>query len=223
MALPLVVPVAEVREAMQLGPGKGLEATIEAEIRRAQQAVLDHVRTPIDRVTCVDDFIVSSSVCLGPATLPIWVTRLKLSRGIVDEEETISVWSATRRLDLGDADAREDLRDQADGDLVTVNAEKGLVTVTGMDLSSDMVRVSYTAGLTSDTGNDAKYQDVPVWLIDMVTLKAMINLWPILRSEKDQRGIDVKKMQLQYDEMKGAHVRYLPGCVHPFSVTATEA
>ena len=213
----LIVPVKDIREAMALTDEiVGLNTAVERAIEMAQQAVSESFRSPFERVTVVDEFWVHHSRKFGDSHQ----TALLLSRGLVDEGESISIFASGIRNYLDDSSQRVNLQDVSGDNLIRLDSDIGVIDITEYDLSFCFVRVSYTAGLLDNNSSPPIYQDVPTWLSQAVRLNTQVLLdanpiipRPTVRDEKGTAQTDIAEKQLASIMLSKS--RYHPRAVKP--------
>lgn len=217
------------------------DALVEA-MTAATETIADALRTPLERATVEDFYLVPASRQYGPnvrrrtddrvsrrfaGQLIPTQTEFQLSRGFVDTGVTVTVVASSEvdALKGGDPSLNIDLvaEDRVD---VNVEHELGRVRLSDFGLSSTYVRIGYTCGLTTDQGDPAVYQNVPSWLRQAAVLQASLLLIvnPTLNPFRGEEGPSVEQVKFvdrQLGQLLDSHARYLPMSEKPIFSNVT--
>lgn len=220
------------------------EALIEA-MEAATETIADGLRTPLERATVEDFFLVAASRQYGPSvrrrrddrssdrfasSLVPSQTELLLSRGFVDEAaQTVALTTSgeMEALKGGTSTLVIDLVAEERVD-VNVEAEAGIVRVSDYSFAGSYVKVAYTAGFTQDGGDPALFDPdtVPGWLKQASLLQASMTLIlnPALNPFQGDAGPSVDQLKFvdrQLGQLIGSHARYAPMSVKPIFSSVT--
>jgi len=209
----LLTTVEAVRDRNGMDNTTLVNDAIESSLRTASSSLQTGVRTTFAEGTAVTDlFYVRDTRRVGKSMQ----TRLLMSKGFLKTSPAVTVKSAERSqwFTTGDGTV-DDLRNLAGVDYTTINHNRGLVLITGKDLSDRFIQVTYDCGFAV-SGTPAVYQAVPQWLIDAAILVTSIALEknPALRDDEDTE-FSVKELQTQKDAAIGNNVRYEPSALNP--------
>lgn len=218
------------------------DALVEA-MTAATETIADGLRTPLERATVEDFYLVKGSRTYGPSVRRVRDDRVSrrfatslvpaqteflLSRGFVDEAAAAVTVVASGEVDAlksGDSSLNIDLvaEDRVD---INVEAELGRVRVSDFGLQSTYVRIGYTAGLTTDQGDPAVYQNVPSWLRQAAVLQTALHLIvnPTLNPFRGEDGPSADQLKVadrQLGQLIDSHSRYLPMSEKPIFSNVT--
>jgi hypothetical protein len=213
---PLLISIQEVMDRLGFTNTVDIPEAVAGAIRASTQALASEIRTELDLVTAqVDTFRVDRDT---PWRTPGFVHHeFKLRRGFVTTADsgTFLAVAAKRMRELDDANVRVDLRayeSDITEDLLSIDLEKGFVSVDGYALNGHFVRMTYDAGFAVDT--DDEYQGVPNWLKEAAYLSAAISLDanPIIRRD-DEAPAQVDELSRQLRAIMSNRVRYAPAAI----------
>lgn len=218
------------------------DALIEA-MTAATETIGDALRTPLERATVEDFYLVPASRQYGPNVqrrrddrvsrrlaghLIPTQTEFELSRGFVDEGAAAVTVVASGEVDAikgGDSSLNIDLvaEDRVD---VNVEAEIGRVRLSDFGLANTYVRIGYTAGLVTDLGEPAVYRSVPSWLRQAALLQCALNLVvnPTLNPFQGEQGPSMEQLKVvdrQLGQLIDNHARYFPMAQKPIFSNVT--
>lgn len=150
----------------------------------------------------------------GPDAQPAII--LALSRGFVDTTGyTVRFADTLQALRYADTSAYTDLRDllgDGQSDQTLLEAERGVITIMGADLTGKLVEVAYTGGLY--LASDDAYEAVPGWLEETAMTLASINLLQN-RALTAENPPDLSPIRTQLADLVNAHGRFLPHALKP--------
>lgn len=200
----------KVRKFMGFDSGVHQEV-IEAAIDSVTGAIAADIRCEdFSTASRTDLYYVTNMACLRFSHNQ-YRTRLALSAGFVTSAVTVT-WGTTPEL----------VEDNAVTTGVLLNAEKGGVIITGLDLRDCYVQVTYTAGFgTEASPNQTTYlqSSVPDGLIQASVLRAVSLLDasnPTLRHDNpDEAARASKELAEQAALLMAPYVRYFPSDLRP--------
>jgi hypothetical protein len=199
--------VPDMRGRMAFDDMADVNAAIEMALAGATSWLAAELRSRFEPGTYTELFFVDRSFVAG-ATQQAY---LSLKRGFVSAVSSITY--AAKRSELGTS-AAIDLSTYCEYRL-----EEGLILVSEIDLSSQYVRVVYTAGFSADEDNPQIFDsdETPDWLRDAAALKTMLlfdEAAPTLRRENKMDG-DFKTMTQNLKAIVTPHIRYHPYAFRP--------
>lgn len=144
---------------------------------------------------------------------------LRLSRAFIDGSTGLSAYMTPtplhiRNSDYGSMTNLQSVAGDAASDYLFIDAQRGVLTVYGVDLTDMWVVVDYNGGF--EVATDDEYQGVPDWLQDAARAEAAI-LIKQNRAFKNEGDTDEDLNPLRkliYD-LQSEHGRYLPSAVLP--------
>lgn len=195
------ISVADMRARMGFDEMADVNAAIEAALKGATSWLSSTLRTSFDYGSYTERFRLEQMFASGTGTELI----LSFKRGFLT---TLTMGYASTRAQLGGTE-EVDLAAYIDPDL-----EKGLVTISEINLENVFIRAAYTAGFQPSEDNPELYDadDVPEWLIEAASLKTMIiydTANPTVRRENAGTK-DLEVMKGTLDAIITSHVRYHP-------------
>lgn len=216
MPQPLLIGIDEVMGRLSFSSTQDIREAVEGAIRAATASMVGTLRTELDAATAREDLF---RVTESGAREGFTHHELILSRGFVSDVTTANFLavSAPHIRQLDDVSIRTDLRAfafETTEDTLSIDAERGLVSVDDVDLKGQIVRMTYNAGFSVDT--DDEYEATPNWLVEAAYLAAAIALDanPIIRRD-DEAEAQLNKLQRQLDVIVQSHVRYAPRALRP--------
>lgn len=215
--MPLLISVAELRDATGFGDIADVNKAIESAIGIATVTLASRLRCDFSRVTVVDEHFVQASLRAGFAGPS--KTAFKLGRGFVDSGETIEVFAASTAFKLDASGTRVDLQAIQNGNstisVVRFNHDAGEMFINDYQLSNCYVRTTYTAGLTSDGGEPDVYESVPDWLKQACVMETerhmdTMNVFPRVTRRAEEERQDTENLERQLNDLLLGHARYMP-------------
>lgn len=105
--------------------------------------------------------------------------QFRLSRGFVDEDSNFSAYYSSSPLNIRNNDTGlltnlQAVNDDAQSNYLYIEAEKGVLTVYGIDLTDQWVVVTYSGGLA--TTAKEQFKNVPEWLQEAAQVHAALHL-----------------------------------------------
>jgi len=223
MAEVLLQSVANIRTGLGYETSTDVDAALTSALERATAELRGLLRSDFTRGVATDTFMVRN-ITIGSGAQA--VGKLKLSRGFVDEGETISMIASETLKGLDTADSYVNLRANVDNEnfdhMLMEDAERGRILIGDFSFlgrQTNYVRVSYTCGYTTG-GNPAVYKSIPEWLVSLAEIKAELasfmnpSLNPGLdvgASKVQGEPARVSELRRTFETILADHVCYGPG------------
>ena len=185
---------------------------VEAALRSATSILATEVRSTFVELSVVDLFFVRDVLKIGQSMQ----SKLLTSRGFLKASPVVTVKAAARSqwFTTGDGEVL-DLRAIVGVDYTTIDLERGLILITGFDVSDRFIQVAYDCGFAT-AGTPAVFTGQPDWLVDAAELQASVELEknPAFRDDEDT-DFAAKQLMMQRDAVLGTHIRYEPEATGP--------
>lgn len=109
----------------------------------------------------------------------------------------------------------QNVAEDGESDYVVIDAEQGVVSLYGIDLTDQWLVVDYTCGLDADSNDEA--QDVPGWLADAASAKAAIFLKQnrVFQNEDENTADAIVPLRETLTSLFGGHARIYPSALLP--------
>lgn len=109
----------------------------------------------------------------------------------------------------GDADSYTDLSDVAEdgqSNYGALDAERGVYTVFGLNLSEQWVSITYSGGL--DVNTDDEYEGAPDWLAEAAMAQTALNLSNHVMLQTEDEGNDLSQLRSVVARLYADHARF---------------
>ena len=230
MAVVLLQNVANLRALLGYDSGStDVDNAIRSALEKATATLEGSLRTQFTRGVATDTFMARNIKFAGGTQR---VSKLKLSRGFLDEAETITAIASASLKGLDTDGSFVNLRANVDNEnfdhLLVEDAERGRIMFADYsfgDQQLNYVRVSYTCGyataaISGSNGGGTIYDGIPGWLTNLAETQAELNTFtnPTLNpgldvSSKKVAGEPARVQELRQtlETMLQDHVCYAPG------------
>lgn len=173
------------------------------------------IRSPFDLLDYTDYF--SPRFMIQQGTGSVGRVNLKLKSGFVNTTPTLAYASSMTDL----ASGASTVLGGAGAGLVIVNSEKGVLSVSDVDLANRYISVHYNAGFNVDTSTPKVYLAVPEWLSEGAITIATTFLdenYPAYRQERNADAQALKRRRQVACQALQRYVRYVPNGVSPLAL-----
>lgn len=154
----------------------------------------------------------------GPIGRPY--NRFLLSRGFTTKANVTAYYTTTplnfTNLNLSGLTNLKNISEDGASDVLTVDGDRGVVTVHSVELADYWVVLSYSGGFT--TATDDEFEAVPGWLSQVAMAKTAINLARHPAFTPTDEGGAVATLDELKHQVRTAwqrYSRYVPDAMHP--------
>ncbi len=222
MAERLLQTVSNMRTKLGYDAATDTDAAILSALEKATAEVRNDLRCiDFQRGTASETFL-ARNLKFGRGEQ--YLAKLKLSRGFVDETQTITARAAVNLKGLDEEGSYINLRANPENEnfdhLLIDDAERGRIIIgdfSFVGIQINYIRIAYTCGFLTQ-GTDA-YRNLPEWLIRLGEIRAELAMMhnpvlnPGIETGPRQSGFEnarIENLKDSYDRILADHVCYAP-------------